>query len=315
VERYREHAIARSLRCCGRREPGRRARQESANRCRERRCRNARGGSCDELARATRARVVWQDTRGEIDARESRPAGSGVAEPERDGSRERAHQGGRSHHFERDCVDWINYGEEVREVNDHGEALALRVGTLVSVRHRTGAPSAALVVASDSAVLTLHVSGRLPPAQTERVVLAFGVAGEMREREAEVLAVQSTSQEMRVAAFGSPLPESERRAVERFDAVGAAELSIGGDTYHGRLTDVSVLGAGLDVAAPGPDTIQEGALVVHDAFGALLPATRVRVAYRHLPTGKRVRIGVEFSDPRGVAEATRRLIDLLNSRA
>ncbi len=76
-----------------------------------------------------------------------------------------------------------------------------------------------------------------------------------------------------------------------------------------------MLGAGLDVAAPGPDTIQEGALVVHDAFGALLPATRVRVAYRHLPMGQRVRIGVEFSDPRGVAEATRRLIDQLNSRA
>jgi hypothetical protein len=203
----------------------------------------------------------------------------------------------------------------VREGNDQGEALALRVGTLVSVRHRSGAPSAALVVASDSAALTLHVSGRLPPADTGRVVLAFGVGGEMHEREAEVLAVQSTSQELRIAAFGSPLPENERRAVERFDAVGAAELAIGGETYHGRLTDVSVLGAGLDVAAPGPETIEEGALVVRDAFGPLLPATRVRVAYRHLPTGTRVRIGVEFADPRGVADATRRLIDQLNRRA
>ena len=304
-----------ALGVAGRHDPGRRTRQEAASRCRERRRRKARGRPRDELPRPTRARMARQHARGEIDAREPRPAGSGVAQRERDGSREARREGGRSHHFEPGCVGWINYGEEVREVNDHGEALALRVGTLVSVRHRSGAPSAALVVASDSAALTLHVSGRLPPAETERVVLAFGVGGEMQEREAEVLAVQSTSQEMRVAAFGSPLPESERRAVERFDAVGAAELSIGGHTYHGRLTDVSVLGAGLDVAAPGPDTIQEGALVVHDAFGALLPATRVRVAYRHLPTGQRVRIGVEFSDPRGVAEATRRLIDQLNSRA
>jgi hypothetical protein len=202
----------------------------------------------------------------------------------------------------------------VPDVNDQGEPLALRVGTLVSVRHRSGAPAAALVVASDSAELTLHVSGRLPPSDSEHVVLAYGSNGKMYEREARVLAVQDTSQELRVAAFGLPLPESERRAVERFDAVGAAELTIGEDVYHGRLTDISVLGAGLDVANPGPDTIEEGALVVRDALGALLPATRVRVAYRHLPTGARVRIGVEFADARGVAEATRRLIDHLNTR-
>ena len=198
------------------------------------------------------------------------------------------------------------------EANDQGEALALRVGTLVSVRHRSGAPAAALVVASDSSELTLHVSGRLPPADSERVVLAFGANGQMYERETRVLAIQDTSQELRVAAFGSPLPEHERRAVERFDAVGAAELTIGSELYHGRLTDISVLGAGLDVAMPGPETIEEGALVVRDAHGALLPATRVRVAYRHLPTGSRVRIGVEFADARGVADATRRLIDQLN---
>ena len=200
------------------------------------------------------------------------------------------------------------------EPNDQGEVLALRVGTLVSVRHRSGAPAAALVVASDSAELTLHVSGRLPPADSEHVVLAFGQGGRMHERETRVLAVRDTSQELRVAAFGAPLPDSERRAVERFDAIGAAELSIGGHAYHGRLTDISVLGAGLDLASPGPDTIEEGALVVRDAAGALLPSTRVRVAYRHLPTGARVRIGVVFADPRGVAEATRRLIDQLNSR-
>jgi hypothetical protein len=201
----------------------------------------------------------------------------------------------------------------VSDADDQDEPLALRVGTLVSVRHRSGAPAAALVVASDSASLTLHVSGRVPPPETDVVVLGFGVRGEMREREARVLAVQSTSQELRVAAFGSPLRESDRRAVERFDAVGAAELSIGGATYHGLLTDVSVLGAGLDVATPGPETIEEGALIVRDAFGALLPATRVRVAYRHRPMGTMVRIGVEFADPRGVAEATRRLIDQLNA--
>jgi hypothetical protein len=97
--------------------------------------------------------------------------------------------------------------------------------------------------------------------------------------------------------------------------MGAAELAIGGIIYHGRLTDISVLGAGLDVANPGPETIEEGTLVVRDALGALLPATRVRVAYRHLPSGARVRIGVEFADARGVAEATRRLIDQLNTRS
>lgn len=201
------------------------------------------------------------------------------------------------------------------EANDQGQPLALRVGTLVSVRHRSGAPAAALVVASDSAALTLHVSGRLPPAESEHVVLAFAVSGEMYERETRVLAVQDTSQELRVAAFGSPLPESDRRAVERFDAVGAAELRIGDDVYHGRLTDISVLGAGLDLETPGPDSIKLGALVVRDAFGALLPATRVRVAYRHLPTTARVRVGVEFADARGVADATRRLIDQLNGTA
>jgi hypothetical protein len=203
----------------------------------------------------------------------------------------------------------------VPEANDQGQPLALRVGTLVSVRHRSGAPAAALVVASDSAALTLHVSGRLPPADNEHVVLAFAVSGEMYERETRVLAVQDTSQELRVAAFGSPLPENDRRAVERFDAVGAAELTIGDDVYHGRLTDISVLGAGLYLATPGPDSIKLGALVVRDAFGALLPATRVRVAYRHLPTTSRVRVGVEFADARGVADATRRLIDQLNGTA
>ncbi len=315
MQHERENTITRALRRCRGRDPGRRSGQQPANRSRQSRGRKARGRSRCELGRASGERAARQCASGEIHPGEPDPARGGVARRERDGSGERPREGGRSHHFEHGCVGRINYGEEVREVNDHGEALALRVGTLVSVRHRSGAPSAALVVASDSAALTLHVSGRLPPAETERVVLAFGMGGQMQEREAEVLAVQSTSQEMRVAAFGSPLPESDRRAVERFDAVGAAELSIGGDTYHGRLTDVSVLGAGLDVAAPGPDTIQEGALVVNDAFGALLPATRVRVAYRHLPMGQRVRIGVEFSDPRGVAEATRRLIDQLNSRA
>jgi hypothetical protein len=202
----------------------------------------------------------------------------------------------------------------VPDANQMGEALAFRVGTLVSVRHRTGAPAAALVVAADSSEVTLHVSGRLPPVDSQHVVLAFGVGGRMCEREARVLAVRETSQELRVAAFGSPLPEDERRTVERFDAVGAAELTIGPTVYHGRLTDISVLGAGLDVANPGPETIEEGTLVVRDAFGALLPATRVRVAYRHLPTGARVRIGVEFADARGVADATRRLIDQLNTR-
>jgi hypothetical protein len=195
---------------------------------------------------------------------------------------------------------------------DQDEPLALRVGTLVSVRHRTGAPAAALVVAADSASVTLHVSGLLPPPETDVVVLGFSVAGEMLERDVRVVAIQETSQELRIAATGSPLPESERRAVERFDAIGEAELSIGGVVYHGRLTDVSVLGAGLDVAMPGPETIEEGALVVRDAHGALLPATRVRVAYRHHPIGARVRIGIEFADPRGVAEATRRLIDQIN---
>lgn len=195
---------------------------------------------------------------------------------------------------------------------DQGAAMVLRVGSLVAIRHRTGAPSAALVVASDSSSVTLHVSGRMPGAETGSVVLAYGAAGEMQERETRVLAIQDTSQELRVERFGSPLPESERRTVERFDAVGAAELRIGGELYHGRLTDVSVLGAGLDVALPGPESIEEGALVVRDAHGALLPATRVRVAYRHHPTGARVRIGVEFTDPRGVADATRRLIDQLN---
>jgi hypothetical protein len=203
----------------------------------------------------------------------------------------------------------------VPDLNDQGEPLALRVGTLVSIRHRSGAPAAALVVASDSAELTLHVSGRLPPADSEHVVLAFGLNGKMYERETRVTAVQDTSQELRVAAFGAPLPDTERRAVERFDAIGEAELTIGPDVYHGRLTDVSVLGAGLDLAAPGPETIQEGALVVRDAVGHLLPPTRVRVAYRHLPAGPRIRIGVEFADARGVAEATRRLIDQLNTRA
>jgi hypothetical protein len=198
-------------------------------------------------------------------------------------------------------------------VREQREAMPLRVGTLVSVRHRTGAPAAALVVASDSASVTLHVSGHLPGADTEHVVLAYGAGGQMYERTARVLAIQSTSQEIRVESRGTPLPESERRTVERFDAIGAAELTIGDATYHGRLTDVSVLGAGLDVALPGPESIEEGALVVRDAFGPLLPATRVRVAYRHHPTGQRVRIGVEFSDPRGVADATRRLIDQLNA--
>jgi hypothetical protein len=200
----------------------------------------------------------------------------------------------------------------VAGVDEESEAMALRVGTLVSVRHRSGAPAAALVVASDSSSVTLHVSGLLPGLDTERVVLAFGAGGEMHEREARVLAIQPTSQEIRVEAHGSPLPESERRTVERFDAMGAAELTIAGDVYLGRLTDISVLGAGLDVALPGPESIEEGALIVRDAHGALLPATRVRVAYRHHPTGARVRIGVEFSDPRGVADATRRLIDQLN---
>jgi hypothetical protein len=198
---------------------------------------------------------------------------------------------------------------------DQGASLALRVGSLVAIRHRTGAPAAALVVAADSASVTLHVSGRMPAPDTASVVLAFGAKGAMHERESRVLAIQATSQELRVERFGAPLPESERRTVERFDAVGAAELRIGGTLYHGRLTDVSVLGAGLDVALPGPESIEEGALVVRDAHGALLPATRVRVAYRHVPTGARVRIGVEFTDPRGVADATRRLIDQLNGTA
>jgi hypothetical protein len=198
------------------------------------------------------------------------------------------------------------------DTRDQRAPLSLRVGSLVSIRHRIGAPAAALVVAADSSSVTLHVSGRMPRADTGHVVLAFVAGGEMHERETRVLAVSDTSQELRIEPFGSPLPDSERRTVERFDAVGAAELRIAGETYHGRLTDVSVLGAGLDVALPGPETIEEGALVVRDAHGDLLPATRVRVAYRHMPTGARVRIGVEFTDPRGVADATRRLIDQLN---
>ena len=131
-----------------------------------------------------------------------------------------------------------------------------------------------------------------------------------------MLAVQDTSQELRVAAFGSPLPESERRAVERFDAVGAAELTIGDDVYHGRLTDISVLGAGLDVASPGPGD---------DPGGRAGRPRRLRRAAacdarpRRLPPparrAPRVRIGVEFADARGVADATRRLIDQLNTRA
>jgi hypothetical protein len=193
--------------------------------------------------------------------------------------------------------------------------MPMRVGTLVSVRHRSGAPTAALVVASDSSSVTLHVSGQLPGVGTEHVVLAFGTRGAMHEREARVLAIQPTSQEIRIEAHGSALPESERRTVERFDAIGAAELTVAGQMHCGRLTDVSVLGAGLDVELPGPDSIEEGALVVRDAFGLLLPATRVRVAYRHHPVGARVRIGVEFADPRGVASATRRLIDQLNGTA
>jgi hypothetical protein len=195
---------------------------------------------------------------------------------------------------------------------DQRAPLSLRVGSLVSIRHRIGAPAAALVVASDTGSVTLHVSGRLPGPGTESVVLAYVAGGEMHEREARLLAVSATSQELRIEPFGSPLPESERRTVARFDAVGAAELKIAGETYLGRLTDVSVLGAGLDVALPGPESIEEGALIVRDAHGDLLPATRVRVAYRHMPTGARVRIGVEFTDPRGVADATRRLIDQLN---
>ena len=198
------------------------------------------------------------------------------------------------------------------DANDQGEPLALRVGTLVSVRHRSGAPAAALVVASDSAELTLHVSGRLPPADSEHVVLAFGSGGKMYERETRVLAVMDTSQELRVAAFGSPLPEQERRAVERFDAVGAAELTIGRTctTVGSPISRCS--GRVSTSPCPGPRRSRRAPSSCEMRTGRCFPATRVRVAYRHLPTGARVRIGVEFADARGVADATRRLIDQLN---
>jgi hypothetical protein len=189
------------------------------------------------------------------------------------------------------------------------EALPLDVGALVSVRDRSGAPQAALVVVADSATLTLHLSRAAALGPTPSVVVAYGLHHELVEREVRVVAHQRGSGELVVAASGAPLDDGERRSVERFAVDAVATLTVDGVAHEARLTDVSVLGAGLELDAPGPLAARLADLLVEDGGAPLVPRTRVRLAWRLAGRhAEPVRLGVEFADAGCVAVATRVLI-------
>jgi hypothetical protein len=179
----------------------------------------------------------------------------------------------------------------------------LALGALVAVR-RAGAPARpALVAGIDEGTVVLHLSAAAGYGPAEPLTVSWSMDGRILELEARVLACEPEGQDVTLS-WGAPAQRvDERRGVDRFPLVAEALLVIGDEEFVGRSSDVSVLGCGLSLPAPGPDAGALGELLLHDAGEALIPGVPVRVAFRE-ERGARVQVGVEFADAGRVADAT-----------
>ena len=73
-----------------------------------------------------------------------------------------------------------------------------------------------------------------------------------------------------------------------------------------------MLGVGLVLEGEPPDVGAAGQLLVHDAGDVLLPGAEVQVLRIDERRERgRVALGVRFSDPARLADATERLLDVL----
>jgi hypothetical protein len=136
------------------------------------------------------------------------------------------------------------------------------------------------------------------------------MGGRLVELEGRVLACEPDGQDVSLAWGEAAQRADERRGVDRFPVVAEALLVAGDQEFAGRSQDVSVLGCGLMLPAPGPEPGTVGELLLHDAGEALIPGVPVRVAFRE-PRGQRVLVGVEFADAGRVADATVALLAAL----
>jgi hypothetical protein len=186
----------------------------------------------------------------------------------------------------------------------------LAPGALVAIR-RLGAPARpALVAGIDAGTVVLHLSGVAGYHPAEPLTVSWSVDGRIVELEGRVVACEPEGQDVSLA-WGAPVQRAdERRGVDRFPLVAEALLVVGDQEFAGRSQDVSVLGCGLNLEAPGPEPGAVGELLLHDAGEALIPGVPVRVAFRE-PRGRRVLAGVEFADAGRVADATVALLSAL----
>lgn len=192
-------------------------------------------------------------------------------------------------------------------------ATTLPIGALVAVCSRDGSSRPALVTAADDQLLTVHVSGQAPAGYGEEVVLAWSEGGAVRELRARVMHTAPGSRELVVAASSDAVPaDDDRRAVARFPLTAEALLVTDGREFSGRTQDLSVLGVGLVLEGEPPDVGAAGQLLVHDAGDVLLPGAEVQVLRIDERRERgRVALGVRFSDPARLADATERLLDVL----
>ena len=141
----------------------------------------------------------------------------------------------------------------------------LALGALVAVR-RAGAPARpALVAGIDGDTVVLHHSGVAGYVLAEALTVSWSMGGRIVELEGRVLACEPDGQDVSLA-WGAPVQRAdERRGVDRFPVVAEALLVVGDAEFAGRSQDVSVLGCGLTLPAPGPEPGTLGELLLHDA--------------------------------------------------
>ena len=194
------------------------------------------------------------------------------------------------------------------------EHVPLTVGALVSFVGVDGEAMPALVSAITEDSLTLRGAATVRALPGDRAVVGWSLDGGIHELRTRVLDVELHQSELQVARVGMITRSGDRRRSVRFPLVAEASMLINGIELNGWTYDFSVNGSGLLLEAEAPSIDACGTLELRSIDGVLLPRTQVRIV--HHGRTKNVlhpRVGVAFSDPERVAEATHRLLVALGS--
>jgi len=191
-------------------------------------------------------------------------------------------------------------------------ASGLVPGSLCVLRDDDGIVRPAVVIACAAGHLMVQLASVPSWRRGDALTVSWSLSGHLRGIEATVVGRDRETYELCVAV-GAVEQEFERRGVTRFMVRAEALLVVDGDALCGRASDVSVLGAGLLLPAPGPALDACGELLLHDAGQPLVPGVAVRVVFVQSDAPGQLRVGVEFDDATRSADATVQLLAAIDA--